>query len=44
MIDDSRCIRCYCCHELCPEAAIELQYSWFGRLLVRKGAMGRQSA
>lgn len=27
------CIRCYCCHELCPEQAIELRRPWLGRLL-----------
>ena len=24
-IDDSKCIRCYCCQELCPENAVQLQ-------------------
>jgi uncharacterized protein (DUF362 family)/ferredoxin len=28
------CIRCYCCHELCPELAVELSRPWLGRLLV----------
>jgi Fe-S-cluster-containing hydrogenase component 2 len=23
-VDDSKCIRCFCCHEVCPENAIEL--------------------
>jgi len=27
------CIRCYCCHELCPERAIDLRKPWLGRLL-----------
>lgn len=30
------CIRCYCCHELCPELAVELDRPWLGRLLVGK--------
>ena len=27
------CIRCYCCHELCPHKAVELKRSWLGKLL-----------
>ena len=23
-IDDAKCIRCYCCQELCPENAVQL--------------------
>ena len=33
----ANCIRCYCCHELCPEQAIELRQPWLGRLLARMG-------
>jgi Pyruvate/2-oxoacid:ferredoxin oxidoreductase delta subunit len=40
VVDDGKCIRCYCCHELCPEAAIELKFSWMGRLMRWSGAMG----
>jgi uncharacterized protein (DUF362 family)/Pyruvate/2-oxoacid:ferredoxin oxidoreductase delta subunit len=29
------CIRCYCCHELCPEQAIELRQPWLGRTVAR---------
>jgi uncharacterized protein (DUF362 family)/NAD-dependent dihydropyrimidine dehydrogenase PreA subunit len=29
------CIRCYCCHELCPEQAIDLRAPWVGRALAR---------
>ncbi|NLS79373.1 MAG: DUF362 domain-containing protein [Chloroflexi bacterium] len=29
------CIQCYCCHELCPYHAIDLQLHWLGRLLTR---------
>jgi len=30
-MDLKRCIRCYCCHELCPELAIDLKRSWLAR-------------
>jgi len=33
-MDGHTCIRCYCCHELCPELAVELRRPWLGRLLV----------
>jgi len=33
-MDTRLCIRCYCCHELCPELAVELRRPWLGRLLV----------
>jgi uncharacterized protein (DUF362 family)/ferredoxin len=33
-MDHRICIRCYCCHELCPETAIELKRPWLGRLLI----------
>ena len=35
LIDLGNCIRCYCCHELCPESAIELRQSRIARLLAR---------
>ncbi len=31
----SRCIRCFCCQELCPENAIHVETPWLGRLLKR---------
>jgi uncharacterized protein (DUF362 family)/ferredoxin len=34
-MDLRRCIRCYCCHELCPELAVELKRPWLARLLGR---------
>ncbi len=37
VVDDKRCIRCYCCHEICPEAAIDLVFSPTGRFLRRIG-------
>lgn len=33
LIDDDGCIRCYCCHETCPEDAIELHKSLLYRLV-----------
>ena len=34
-MDTHACIRCYCCHELCPEDAVELRRTPLGRMLVR---------
>jgi len=34
--DYARCIRCYCCQEMCPEGAIELDVPLLGRLLHRR--------
>lgn len=34
-VDDRLCIRCYCCHEVCPSAAIDLEFSATGRVLHR---------
>lgn len=33
-IDLERCIRCYCCAEVCNFSAVHLKRSWLGRLLV----------
>jgi uncharacterized protein (DUF362 family)/NAD-dependent dihydropyrimidine dehydrogenase PreA subunit len=35
--DMDRCIRCYCCQELCPHGAITLDTPWLGKLLHRAG-------
>ena len=35
-IDLEKCIRCYCCAEVCNFSAIELQKGWLGRLLSKK--------
>ena len=35
VIDHSQCIRCYCCHELCTEGAIDLERPWLGSLVHR---------
>ena len=32
-IDDERCIRCYCCQELCPEGAMLPRDAWLLRML-----------
>ncbi|MEW6262768.1 MAG: DUF362 domain-containing protein [Thermodesulfobacteriota bacterium] len=37
-IADDLCIRCYCCHEMCPEKAIYLQRGFLYRLLKPTGA------
>ena len=34
--DYQRCIRCYCCQELCPEGAIEVTTPLLGRLIHRR--------
>jgi formate hydrogenlyase subunit 6/NADH:ubiquinone oxidoreductase subunit I len=34
-IDDSGCIRCYCCHETCPQDAIELHKGLLYRIINR---------
>jgi ferredoxin len=31
-IDYSRCIRCFCCSEFCPEKAIDIKQGWLLRL------------
>lgn len=36
-VDDRLCIRCYCCHEVCPWAAIDLQFSGLGTAAHRLG-------
>jgi uncharacterized protein (DUF362 family)/Pyruvate/2-oxoacid:ferredoxin oxidoreductase delta subunit len=30
-IIDKNCIKCLCCHELCPEASIDIKLSWLAR-------------
>lgn len=35
-IDLDKCIRCYCCAEVCNFSAIELRRGWLGRLLTRE--------
>ena len=34
-IDLEKCIRCYCCAEVCNFSAIELRRGWLGKLLTR---------
>ncbi len=33
-MDARKCIRCYCCHELCPEQAVRLRRPLLGRLVL----------
>jgi uncharacterized protein (DUF362 family)/NAD-dependent dihydropyrimidine dehydrogenase PreA subunit len=33
-IIEKRCIKCLCCHELCPESSIEIKLSWLARFFV----------
>ena len=35
VVDRQACIRCYCCHEMCPQAAIDLRVSRLGRAISR---------
>jgi len=35
-MDANICIRCYCCHELCPQLAVVLERPWLGRLMMGK--------
>jgi ferredoxin len=39
-VNDALCIRCYCCHEVCPEAAIDLEFKGWGRVVNRLGLAG----
>ena len=34
-IDEKACIRCYCCHEMCGDEAIELKANWLYHILNR---------
>jgi ferredoxin len=38
LVDYQECIRCYCCHELCPEGAIELRVHPLARPFVNTGS------
>ncbi|MBU4076457.1 MAG: DUF362 domain-containing protein [Euryarchaeota archaeon] len=31
-----KCIKCYCCHELCPNGAVELKTSFIGKQLLKR--------
>jgi ferredoxin len=33
-IVDKRCVKCLCCHELCPESCIEIRLSRLARMFV----------
>jgi formate hydrogenlyase subunit 6/NADH:ubiquinone oxidoreductase subunit I len=34
-VDLRECIRCFCCHELCPHGAVDIVRPWFIKLLLR---------
>jgi uncharacterized protein (DUF362 family)/NAD-dependent dihydropyrimidine dehydrogenase PreA subunit len=31
VVDRKQCIECLCCHEVCPEDAVEIKFSWLAR-------------
>jgi len=31
-----KCIRCFCCSEMCPEGAINIKYSLLGDLIFKR--------
>ncbi|MBN2564340.1 MAG: DUF362 domain-containing protein, partial [Candidatus Eisenbacteria bacterium] len=33
VVDRKKCIECLCCHEVCPEDAVEVRLSWLARRL-----------
>jgi uncharacterized protein (DUF362 family)/Pyruvate/2-oxoacid:ferredoxin oxidoreductase delta subunit len=33
VVEDEKCIQCFCCHEVCPNAAIDLQFTGFGKVM-----------
>ncbi|MCK4235803.1 MAG: DUF362 domain-containing protein, partial [Candidatus Krumholzibacteria bacterium] len=33
-INDKVCVKCLCCHELCPESSIDIKLSWLARFFV----------
>jgi ferredoxin len=35
LVKHNKCIRCYCCHEMCQSRAIELRRSTGGRFIAR---------
>jgi len=39
-VDDTLCIRFYCCHEVCPSAAIDLEFTGIARVLDKIGIVG----
>ncbi|MCL4386513.1 MAG: DUF362 domain-containing protein [Actinobacteria bacterium] len=40
LFDYKKCIRCFCCSEVCPEGAIENKYTFLGNLIVNKYGLG----
>ncbi len=35
-IDQKKCIKCYCCHELCRNGAVKLKTSYLGKRLLKR--------
>lgn len=35
LIDQKKCIKCYCCHELCRNGAVKLKTSYLGKRLLK---------
>jgi len=33
--DYKKCIKCYCCQEMCPKEAITVKKSWFAKIVDR---------
>ena len=31
VVDRKKCVECLCCHEVCPEDAVEVRLSWLAR-------------
>jgi uncharacterized protein (DUF362 family)/Pyruvate/2-oxoacid:ferredoxin oxidoreductase delta subunit len=42
-IDYSRCIRCFCCSEFCPERSIDVERGWLLRVFKGQGGEAAQS-
>ncbi|MHB8280989.1 MAG: 4Fe-4S binding protein [Candidatus Humimicrobiaceae bacterium] len=40
MFDYKKCIRCFCCSEVCPEGAIDNKYTFLGNLIVNRYGLG----
>jgi uncharacterized protein (DUF362 family)/ferredoxin len=43
LIDQEKCIKCYCCHELCRNGAVKLRTSYLGRRLMKRSGYKSKS-
>jgi uncharacterized protein (DUF362 family)/NAD-dependent dihydropyrimidine dehydrogenase PreA subunit len=34
VVDRKKCVECLCCHEVCPEDAVEIRFSWLARKFI----------